>query len=275
MRNGLVTMSQQEIDRLSVIHQLEMQKISQVRAAKLLGISTRQVRNIVKGYRAFGANALLSKRRGKASNNQLCPTVVTQALSLIKKHYYDFGPTLAHEKITEQHGLKLSVESVRQLMIKNGLWKGKTRKVVRGYQSRPRREAFGELVQIDGSEHAWFEGRGPRCCLIVFIDDATGKLVALQFVEQECLDGYLAAIKQHLNNYGKPVAYYPDKHGIFRVNIKEAVSGTGETQLSRALRELDIDLINANTPHFMREEYANHIKKLGSSLQQPNTSNSG
>jgi len=167
---------------------------------------------------------------------------------LIRKKYPDFGPTLAHEKLTEVHGLKLSVESLRGIMMTSGIWKGKKRKVVATHQMRTRRSCLGELIQIDGSPHAWFENRGPRCCLLVFVDDATGRIMMLHFEEEESAQGYFDATYKYIILHGIPVAFYSDRHGIFRVNIKEAQSGTGETQYSRSLRELDITLINANSP---------------------------
>ena len=145
----------------------------------------------------------------------------------------------------ECHGIKISRESVRQIMLHTGLWRGRSKRI---QQMRVRRPCFGELLQIDGSLHDWFEGRSALCCLIVFVDDATSQLVALHFVETECMQGYFQATQQHLAKHGRPLAYYSDKHGIFRVNQAEAESGTGETQYGRACRHLGIELIHANSP---------------------------
>jgi len=167
---------------------------------------------------------------------------------LIKTHYLDFPPTLAHEKLTEVHGLSFSLETLRQWMIQANFWSGKQRRKARIHQQRARRSSRGELVQIDGSPHDWFEGRRGKCCLLVFIDDATSELLVLHFVEQECLQGYYDGVEKHLKKHGIPKTYYSDKHSIFRVPIKEAKTGDGKTQFGRALNELDIDLICANTP---------------------------
>jgi len=167
---------------------------------------------------------------------------------LIVGRYNDFGPTLAQEKLAEEHGLKLSVESVRKLMLEHGLWDSKRRKTVRVHQQRMRRPCRGELIQIDGSHHHWFETRADACCLYVFIDDATGELMSLHLAEQETAAGYFSGMRSYLLKHGRPVGLYSDKHGIFKVNIKEAKGGTGETQFGRAMRELDIDLTCANTP---------------------------
>jgi hypothetical protein len=133
-------------------------------------------------------------------------------------------------------------------MIKKGLWKGKLRRHVRHHQQRARRPCIGELVQIDGSPHDWFEGRGERCCLLVFIDDASGQLLQLHFTPEESTRSYFEATQNYIKQHGRPVAFYSDRHSIFRVNTLEAKKSTGETQLGRALRELDIDLICAHSP---------------------------
>ena len=259
---GYILMSPREIDRLSVLEKVASKQLTQAKAAKLLKLSRRQIIRICKRYRSDGAEGLISKRRGKISNNRLSEETKEAALILIKKHYYDFGPTFAHEKLTELHGLKLSIESLRQLMVKNGVWKRKKRKNAAIHQMRARRSQCGELVQIDGSFHAWFEDRGPRCTLLVFVDDATGKIMQLYFEPEESSAGYMEAIRRYLPQHGRPLAFYSDRHGIFRVNIKDAQSGTGETQLSRALRELDIELINANSP-----QAKGRVERMNSTLQ--------
>jgi len=242
-------LSYQEIDRLEVIKALETQHISQVTAAAKLVLSTRQVRRLQKRYQMIGLTGLISKHRGKKSNNQLSAEFREEVAKLIREKYCDFGPTLAHEKLTEVHAKKLSVESVRQIMMTQGLWKARqNRKEKPVYQLRERRERFGELIQIDGSPHDWFEGRGSYCTLIVFIDDATSKLTALHFSPTETTQAYMEAIKDHLQCYGRPVATYSDRHSIFRVNQAEAKTGNGITQFGRALATLDIEAIHARTP---------------------------
>ena len=244
----LLHMSQTEINRLELIQQVEAKQLAQKSAAKQLGITTRQLRRLQRRYQQHGPQGLISKHRGKVPGNKLPECVRTQALALIEKNYPDFGPTFAHEKLTELHGLTLSVETLRQWMIQTGHWQGKQRKVARIHQSRPRRTCLGELVQIDGSPHAWFEDRGPVCCLLVFVDDATGQIMQLHFEPNESAQGYFEATYQYILKHGKPVAFYSDKHGIFRVNAKEVEQGKAETQFARALRELDIGIICANTP---------------------------
>jgi hypothetical protein len=167
---------------------------------------------------------------------------------LLKTKYKGFGPTLAHEKLVEKDKLKLSDESVRKLMIEENLWKPRKAKQVVTHQLRERRACFGELIQIDGSPHDWFEGRAGRCVLLVFIDDATGRLVQLRFVESESYFSYAQAAEGYFRHYGKPVAFYSDRHGIFRVNVPSIGSGEALTQFGRAMQELDIQIICANSP---------------------------
>jgi hypothetical protein len=166
---------------------------------------------------------------------------------IIRERYSDFGPTLAAEKLAELHGIDLARETVRQWMLAAGLWKDRRARLRPVHQPRYRRDCVGELVQIDGSEHWWFEGRGPQCTLLVYIDDATSRLMHLQFVESESTFDYFAATRAYLERHGKPVAFYSDKHGVFRVNKKDAVGGDGMTQFGRALHALNIDIICANS----------------------------
>ncbi len=245
----LLTMSNQEITRLEVMQRLGDKRLKQFEAARMLGISVRQVKRLFRAFKAYGAVGLVSRRRGRPSNNRLDPGTMQKAIDLIYAHYQDFGPTLAHEKLTEVHGLKLSDESVRRLMITERLWKPKCAKKPPVYQMRERRACFGELVQIDGSDHDWFEGRGPRCTLLVYIDDATGQLGELWFVPEETFFGYCEASRHYFERFGKPVAFYSDKHGIFRVNQPRPLGTTsGLTQFGRAMQELDVQIICANTP---------------------------
>jgi len=245
----LLPMSNREITRLEAMQRIKDKRLTQKEAARILNLSVRQIKRLYRAYKAQGARGLVSRRRGKPSNNQLDAEIVQEVTDLIYKHYCDFGPTLAHEKLTEKHALQISRESVRRIMIAEGLWKPKHAKRPSPHQMRERRACFGELVQIDGSEHDWFEGRGPKCTLLVYIDDATGQLLELWFVPQETFFGYCAASRRYFERYGKPVAFYSDKHSIFRVNQEQTIGlGSGLTQFGRAMQELDIQIICANTP---------------------------
>jgi len=239
-------MSQKELDRHGVIQQVAKKQIRQRDAARQLGLSERQVKRLVRRYREQGAAGLISGHRGKRPNNAIAEELRASVEALIRERYTDFSPTFAHEKLTGAHGYGFSVETLRQWMIASGLWQPKRRKQARIHQRRPRRPCYGELIQIDGSPHDWFEGRGPRCTLIVFIDDATSRLMALRFVPGETTQAYMETLHGYLQQHGRPVALYSDKHSIFRVTQP---AHEGElTQFSRALKTLDIQPIHANTP---------------------------
>jgi len=244
----LLTMSGKEVSRLAVMQRLKEKSLNQREAAKLVGVSVRQVKRMYKAYREQGAAGLVSQRRGQVSNHQLTEATRVQALDLLGSKYRGFGPTLACEKLVEVEGLKISKESVRKLMLGADLWKARRVRKIITHQMRERRPCLGELVQIDGSPHDWFEGRAERCVLLVFIDDATGQLLQLLFVESESFFSYCTAARAYFERYGKPVAFYSDKHGIFRVNMPNSISGDNLTQFGRAMQELDIEIICANTP---------------------------
>ena len=191
-------MSGRERERLVVIAQVCGKVLGQGAAADRLGICVRQVKRLVRAYRAEGDAGLVSRQRGRASNRRLAPGVGARASELLGGKYHDFGPTLACEKLAELDGIVVSRETIRRLQIGLGLWKPKRRRHKRVFQLRERRPRFGELIQIDGSPHDWFEGRGPRCTLIVFIDDATGRLTALRFAPVETTRAYLGALRDHV-----------------------------------------------------------------------------
>jgi transposase len=181
----LLEMGTKELSRLEVMQRISRKQMSQTEAGRMLGLSVRQIKRLLRAYCEKGAAGLISKHRGRKGNNRLAEAVKKQALNLLKTKYRGFGPTLAHEKLVEREKLKLSEESVRKLMIEEGLWKARQAKKVVVHQLRERRAGFGELVQIDGSPHDWFEERVEACVLLVFIDDATGKWVQLRFVDSE------------------------------------------------------------------------------------------
>ena len=233
-------MSTKELNRLEVMQRLQAGRLIQTEAASILNLGVRQVKRLLSAYRRYGAQGLVSKRRGQPSNNRLPEDTRQKALDLLKSKYTGFRPTLAHEKLSELEGLKMSDESVRQLMMAEGLWKPKKARKVRVHPMRERRACFGELVQIDGSPHDWFEGRAPACSLLVFIDDATGKLVQLLFAQSESFFSYCQAAQGYFDRYGKPAAFYTDKHSIFRVNQPSTGASDALTQFGRAMQQLDI-----------------------------------
>jgi hypothetical protein len=252
-------MSQQELKRVEVIALRRAGQINQGEAARRLGVTVRQVRRLEAKVAAHGAKGLRSVRRGHPSHRRIKPGAVTQVATLIGAHYRDFGPTLAAEYLAERHDLTLSKETVRQIMITAKLWRPQRGAKAAIYALRERRARFGELIQIDGSAHAWFEDRGPRCCLLVFIDDASSRLTQLRFVAQECTLGYMQALHGHIREHGLPMTLYSDRHSIFRVNGGDA-RDDAVSQFGRALATLGIESICANSPQAKgRVERANGV----------------
>jgi len=244
----VVSMSKQEFSRLDVLLRVQSGHLRVSDACALIGLQRRQVFRLLRGLKQDGATSLLSKHRGKPSNHRLPAEVRTLALSIVRERYADFGPTLAAEKLAEHHGCSVSRETLRGWMIADGLWRDRRHRLPSPHQPRRRRDCLGELVQIDGSEHAWFEDRGAPCTLLAFVDDATSRLMQLRFVTSESAMDYFRTTRAYLEEHGKPVAFYSDQHGIFRVNSKDAAGGDGVTQFGRALLALNIDIICANSP---------------------------
>lgn len=240
-------MSQPELSRLEVIQRVKRKTLRQRQAAELLSVSVRQVKRLCKAYQAGGAAALISRQRGRPSNNRLAEKTTKKARQLLRTRYHDFGPTLATEKLAIE-GVSLSVETVRRLLMAEGLWQPRRARRAVIHPLRERRARLGELVQIDGSPHDWFEGRAEKCTLLVFVDDATSRLMHLQFVEAETTFNYFAGVRSYITRFGKPLAFYSDKFSVFRVNIPNALSGTGLTQFGRGMKELEIELICAHSP---------------------------
>ena len=244
----ILAMSGKERERLDVLRRLGRRELGQRRASELLGVGVRQVKRLLAAFRARGERSVVSRRRGKASNNHLNGDMARRIETALRDRYADFGATLACEKLAEIEGIAVSAESLRQMQIRLGLWKPKKRRAKRLFQLRQRRARFGELVQIDASHHDWLEGRAPRCALIVFIDDATGRLTDLRFAPAETTQAYLRALKSHVLAHGCPLAFYSDRHGVFHVNAKDAMNGDGKTEFGRVAERLGIELIPALTP---------------------------
>jgi transposase len=245
----VIEMTAKDVLRSQVMAQVMEGKLDQASAASRLGVSVRQVKRIKRRLQEEGTAGLLSKKRGRPSNRRTPAEVLARAVALIGTRYADFGPTLACEKLAELHEIKLSVETVRQAMLRAGLWKARRGAGIRTHAIRERRARRGELIQIDGSPHDWFEGRAARCCLLVFIDDATSELMALRFVDTETTLGYMQVLEQYVLEHGLPAAIYSDRHSIFQVNRgdRQDVSHT-QTQFARALEQLGIEGIQANSP---------------------------
>jgi hypothetical protein len=243
---GWVLMSERDVQRIEVLTEVLSGRRTVASAAIVLAVSVRQVHRLLIRFRDDGGGALIHKGRGQASNHRLSQGIREYALELIKTRYADFGPTLAIEILLDKHAIKVGRETLRTWMLEEGLWLSRNQR--RSFhQPRLRRESYGELIQIDGSDHRWFESRGEPCTLLVFIDDATSKLMQLRFVPSESTDSYFEALHGYLEIHGCPIAFYSDKHTVFRVNRPDAKGGSGMTQFGRALAELNIEILCANS----------------------------
>jgi transposase len=241
----LFRMSGHELRLIEVLSEVLAKRRTEISAAAILGLSTRQIRRLVVAYRVGGGGAMIHKARGRTSNNQLIAGIREYVIELVRSRYADFGPSLTAEVLLTKDGVKVSRETLRKWMVEEGLWLSR-RQRRSFHQPRLRRESFGELIQIDGSDHRWFEERGAACSLLVFIDDATGKLMQLRFVPSESTSSYFDCLRGYLDAHGCPVAFYSDKHTVFRIN-RDAKGGSGMTQFGRALAELNIEIICANS----------------------------
>lgn len=250
---GHLTMSVKEVNRITIMEQLIKKEIKHKRAAAVLGLSVRQIIRLKKRYRQGGSMGLIHQGRGRKSNRQIPADEINRIIGIVKRNYWDFGPTLACEKLKQYHCLSFGVETLRKAMMAAHIWQAKRQRKPSIHQMRKRREQRGELVQIDGSPHAWFENRNKECCLLVFIDDATGELLHLRIVPVESTDAYFQAAGEYFKLHGKPLAFYSDKHNIFRINTNKGGSSSsadsnGLSQFGRAMKGLGIELISANTP---------------------------
>jgi hypothetical protein len=234
-------MTMRELDRLKCIQGLIDGQLKQHAVATRLGLTTRQVRRLVHQYEQQGPLGLISKLRNRPSNRRLKSDAAEHAFGILRSTYADFGPTLAAEKLRERHGVDLAVETVRSLMVAGGLWLPRRLRAPKIQQPRSRRACLGELVQIDGCDHRWFEDRAPACTALVYVDDATSRSMVVLFVGAESTFAYFEATHKYLERYGKPLAFYSNKASVFRVNKQSADAGKGHTQFGRALYELNID----------------------------------
>ena len=240
-----IEMSQRERDRLKVLHGVKEGEYTQAKAAQLLGLTVRQVRRLQERMAERGDVGLVHGLRGRPSNRQLDAKLRQRVLREYRQHYPDFGPTFACEKLAEQ-GLLVSPATLRRWLLAEGLWRRQRRRDVHR-QRRPRRACFGELVQLDTSLHEWTEGRGEEMVLIKMIDDATSRTLA-RFYEADTVEAHFDLLGRWLQKHGRPLALYTDRHGIFEAHQKGQPDYVGETQFSRALSELDIELIKARSP---------------------------
>ncbi len=251
-------MTQPEISRGDIFSKINQNQMTQQKAAELLGLSVRHVRRLYAKFKKAGIISLVSQQRGKPSNHQLPTGIKSRVSELVTIELYkNFGPTFMCEKLNELHGIKISIESTRKLMIQNGVWVANKKRRPVVHQQRKRRARCGELVQVDGSPHAWFEDREDPCVLITFVDDATGRTYG-RFFNSETTNAYMITARNYFLKYGRPLAFYSDKHSIFRINKPGCLKRELITQFGRACKELDIDTICAHSPQAKGRVERNH-----------------
>jgi len=243
-----LTMSIKEIKRCEILKMAEEKKITQGEGAKQIRVSERHFRRLLHKHRKKGAEGIISGHRGRESSNRIPREKREKILNKLITEYEGFGSTLASEKLLKRDGIKVSKEKVRQIMIAEGLHKPKARKKNKVHPLRERRLRRGELVQIDGSYHAWLEDRAEKACLLLFIDDATSEILAAEFVEHESYWTYSRLCKRYFRQYGLPEAFYADRFSVFRVNLTNVITTDAQTMFERAIKELGIELICAFSP---------------------------
>ena len=246
-----MVMSTKELRRVHLVHQVMEGKLSQGKASEWIGLTDRQMRRLLKRVRKEGDRGLIHRARGRPSNRRFAETIKARALGLYARRYADFGPTLAAEKLAEREGITLSDETLRLWLLERGIDHFRRRKRPHR-QWRERRAHPGELVQLDGSHHDWFEGRGPRCVLLAYIDDATNRVFA-RFYNYEGTRPAMDSFVRYIRRRGIPAAVYCDKHTTYRSpaepTVEEQLAGEeAQSQFERALRELGVDLIHAHSP---------------------------
>jgi transposase len=251
VREETVQMSVQELKRVHVIRQAMNNALRQREAGEVLGLTARQVRRLIQRVRAEGDAGLVHRSRGTPSNRRYRPALKARVLRLYATHYRDFGPTLAAEKLAEQQGIMLSAETLRQWLRATGVTHFQRRK--RPHRAwRARKAHVGELVQLDGSHHDWFEGRGPRCVLMAYIDDASSRVCA-RFYEYEGTLPAMDSFERYVRRYGVPHSIYTDKHTTYRAlgepTVAQQLAGEKpQSQFERALAELGVTVIHAHSP---------------------------
>jgi hypothetical protein len=245
----IIRMSIRELKRLKLVQEAIAKQVTQKTAAELMGLSERQVRRLVKAVRKGGERGLVHRSRGKPSNNRISEDVRAKAISAYKGSYMGFGPTLASEKLRERERIEISEETMRKWLLQEGLWEQRRRRLPhRRY--RERKECFGEMVQMDGSHHDWLEGRGPKLVLMGYIDDATGNVFG-KFHDYEGTVPAMESLRSYVEKYGLPQSVYLDQHSTYKVTSpakEEERQQMLMSQFERALRELGVKVIHANSP---------------------------
>lgn len=261
---GKFQMTKKEIDRVTILENIIAGRWTQKKASETLKLSLRQTKRLCKRYRSKGAEGLIHLSRGKPSNRRMSTSIQERVIELmIKEEFNGFGPTLFQETLEEEYGIRVSREWLRQQMKTAGRWHSKKVKRIKVHPRRKPRSRRGELIQLDGSYENWFEDRGPRCCLLVMIDDATSEIMVMRFVEHETTRDYFEIMKKYVDHYGRPLALYSDRHSIFKISKGEAKElDIRISQFERAMKELEIEMIHARSP-----QAKGRVEKANGTLQ--------
>jgi transposase len=236
---GILTMSQKEIDRLQIIKKIEAKELKVEEGADLIGISQRQTYRVLKKVKEEGIKGIIHKLRGKKSNRGYPKELKEKVIRIYRSDYDDYGPSLFTEQLVENHNISLDHETVRRWLREKAITTS-MRKKRPHRRKRERRSCFGELLQFDGSHHDWFEGRGAECCLLNCVDDSTGK-VYLRFAISENTQDVLLTLWEYVNKHGIPRSIYTDRYNIYKAEGKL-------TDFGRAMKELNVDTIYAHSP---------------------------
>lgn len=251
-KRDTITMSMKEAQRLHVVRKVIEKHITQTAAARIIGLGLRQVQRIIQRVRQGGDEGICHRARGKAPNNRIPDKVKDKVIELCQETYYEFGPTHVHEKLLEENRIKVSVETLRTWFIERDLPYRKRKKRPHR-QWRERKDCRGEMVQLDGSHHDWFQGRGPVCVLMAYVDDATGEVFA-RFYEYEGTLPAMDSFKRYIRRYGVPQSVYLDRHSTYKATVHyQTIEDQLEdqqlmSQFERSLYELGVEVIHAYSP---------------------------
>lgn len=266
MRKDIITMSGRELRRLPIIHKVMEKKVTQIKAAEMLDLSDRQIRRIVNRIKAGGDQAIAHGNRGKESPFKFPVQYIDKVMGIVEKKYYDFGPTFAAEKLLECEKIRISKEKLRQLMISHNTDYPRKKKRSKIHQWRERKHFRGEMIQMDGSNHDWLEGRGPRLVFMGYIDDASGRIFG-RFYEYEGTFSAMDSFRKYMFIYGIPFSFYVDRHSAYKTtrqpDLDENLQGEfAKTQFARSLNELGVKIIFARSP-----QAKGRIERLFETLQ--------
>lgn len=268
-QNQLLTMTKKEAKRCGIINNLIANKIDGLEAAKQLNLSVRQTKRLKAKVKLLGIKGIIHGNRGKTSHNKIESKILKKVKEHLQKTYHDFNPLLAQEHLRDDYQIQLSKETIRQIMITEKLWYPKKRGEIKKHFWRERKDNYGEIEQFDGSYHNWFEGRneiavGLEQCLLLSVDDATGKITGAVFEYNEGMIPVFKFWKGYFETCGLPNAIYLDKFSTYKVNHKNAVDNKElMTQFERAMNQLGVRVIHANSP-----QAKGRVEKMNGTLQR-------